>query len=764
MRNFLKIFLLSIFLIYFTSSFNFSYAEERNVLVKNVLIKNNQRIDTETVLSYVGIKKGDSVNYEILNLKLKEMYKTGLFADIKFRIVQNELIVLIIENPVVNNITISGNDKIKTDLLTTEIKLKSREVFKKKQLQDTLDIFRSLYKQAGFFSAVFQPKISKLSQNRVNINIKITEGTRTKIKGIKFIGNKVFKDKRLKGIISTKESKLYRVFSAGDIYDPDRINYDKELLRRYYLQEGYADFTIKSTIAEITKDKQNFFITFTMDEGKKYKFGDIKVESKNPAFDNKTVDAIINPLRNSYYNIENLDKVMKDLKEYGGNLGFAFLDIKPNIKKNSKDKIIDIAFIIGETKKVYVGRINVKGNSRTEDRVVRREMRFNEGDSFNNEKLARSTQRIRNLGFFDEVTVDQKDLGASDRVGLDISVIEKQTGQFSVGGGFSSTNGAQANVGISEKNFLGKGQDIRANLTVAERQDQIDISFTEPYFLDKDIAAGMDIFKTKTTFADESSYDTDTVGAAIRVGYMITERSRHSWHYTYKSEDVEGVKSGASEFVNSQKGSYKTSSIQHTLGFFGFNDRLNPTSGTTWTIKNKLAGLGGNVSFFKTDLKLSKYFPMTDSIIWGAKFNAGYIFGYNDDDVNLKDRYFLGGDSFAGFEVGGLGPRDTTSANRDSLGGNLLYTVEADLRVPIPGIAPQLGINGRFFTIAGAVTEIDENGGDKIKDNSNPRVSAGFGVQWRSPFGPVAVDIAYPIMKEDFDRTQLVKFNFGQRF
>ena len=763
MKKFIKIFLLVVFCS-LSTTINLIKAETKSVVVNEIIIKNNQRIDSETILSYLNVYKGDKVNYQILNKKLKEMYALGLFADIKFRVVNNDLIILIKENPMINNINFSGNKKVKDETINQEIKLKSRNVFQKKELRDAIETLRELYKRTGFFSAVFKPKIINLSQNRVDINIKIIEGKKTKIKGIKFVGNKIFSEKRLKGIVSTKESKLYRILSAGDIYDPDRINYDKDLLRRFYLKEGYADFQIKSVIAEISKNKNNFYITYNVSEGNRYKFGEVSAKSANKSLSQKKLDEITDNLNDSTYNIDALDEAINDIKVYAGNQGFAFVRVTPQLKRDPKESKINVIISVSETKKVYVGRVNIAGNSRTEDRVIRREFRFNEGDSFSTDKLRRSQQRIRNTGFFENVDVERRQIDRNDRVDLDVKVIEKQTGQFSVGGGFSSTNGAIANVGIAEKNFLGKGQDLRLKLSVAERQDEIDLSFTEPYFRGKNIALGTDIYKVKTTYADESSYDSDNFGAAIRVGYMITEKSRHMWNYLLKQEEIEGIKSQASDFINNQKGSYTTSAVSHTLSFFGFDDRLNPSKGTEWKLQNTLAGIGGNVYFFSTDVKLSKYIKISDGYIFGTKLNGGYIFGYNDDDVGLKDRYFLGGDSFVGFETSGIGPRDTTAANKDALGGNLMYTGELDLKIPIPGIAPQLGINGRFFGKAGAVTEIDENGGDKIKDNSNPRVSAGFGVQWKSPFGPVSVDFAYPVMKEDFDRTQMIKFGFGARF
>ena len=737
----------------------------RNIQITDIIVQNNQRIDKETILTYLGIEPGDKVNYQILNKKLKEMYGLGLFADIKFRVSGDTLIVLIKENPMINNIDFIGNKRIKEDAMRSEIKLKSRNVYQKSEVQDTIVLIRDLYKRSGYFSAKIKAQINRLSQNRIDITFRINEGEKTKIKGVKFIGNKIFSDKRLKGVISTKESKLWRIMSAGDIYDPDRINYDKDLLRRYYLQEGYADFKIISAIAELTKDKSGFFVTFSVDEGERYKFGKVKIDNKNyKDMDNKEIEKLSKILEGKKYNINKLDMVMKEIREYGGNLGFAFLDVRPNLNKKKETNEIDVTIMINKSKKIYVNRIQVQGNTRTKDKVIRREMKFNEGDSFSNSKLKRSEQRIRNLGFFETVNSENVQTKKNDRTDIVFKVKEKQTGQFSVGGGFSSTDGALANVGISEKNFLGKGQDLTLKFTVAERATQLDFGFTEPYFRGKDIALGLDLFKSKVTYADESSFDNDSLGGGLRFGYMLTERTRHSWNFSYKGETIQGVKVGASDFITSQKGDYTTSQLSHHLTYYGLNDRLNPTKGSRLRISNSLAGLGGNVNYFKSDIGTSWFRSVTDEYVFSMHFKGGYIFGYNDKKVKLKERYFLGGDSFAGFQTAGIGPRDSTSANKDALGANMMYTLKTELRVPIPGIAPQLGINGVFFGVVGTATEIDEDGGGKIKDDSSPRISAGFGVQWKSPFGPVRVDFAHAVMKEDYDQTQFLKFNFGAGF
>ena len=401
MRSRFSIFLILIVVFtIFNAKLSFSNTN-RNIQISNIVVQNNQRIDKETILSYLGIEPGDNVNYQILNTKLKKMYGLGLFADIKFRVSGDTLVVLIKENPMINNIEFIGNSKVKEDAMRAEIQLKSRNVYQKSEVQDTIGIIRDLYKRSGYFSAKIKAQVSRLSQNRIDITFRINEGEKTKIKGIKFIGNKIFSDKRLKGIVSTKESKLWRIMSAGDIYDPDRINYDKDLLRRYYLQEGYADFKVISAIAELTKDKSGFFITYSVAEGEKYKFGKVKIDNKNyQDMDNKKIEKISKILQGKKYDISKLDEVIKNIREYGGNLGFAFLEVRPNLNKKKETNEIDVTIMISKSKKIYVNRIDVQGNKRTKDKVIRREMKFNEGDSFSNSKLKRSEQRIRNTGFF----------------------------------------------------------------------------------------------------------------------------------------------------------------------------------------------------------------------------------------------------------------------------------------------------------------------------------------------------------------------------
>tara|TARA_Y100001960_G_scaffold313641_1_gene376885 strand:- start:46 stop:1161 length:1116 start_codon:yes stop_codon:yes gene_type:complete len=363
-------FFLLIFSIFFFNNNSYSNTQ-RNIEIKDIIVKNNQRIDTETIISYLNIDPGDPVNYQILNRKLKEMYKLGLFADIKLRVSNQNLIVLIKENPMINNVNFLGNKKLKEDNLREEIQLKSRNVFQKKALQDDLTIIRDLYKRSGYFSAKIEPNISKLSQNRIDVTFKINEGDKTKIKGIKFLGNKIFSDKRLKSIISTKESKLWRILSSGDIYDPDRVNYDKDLLRRYYLQEGYADFKIISAVAELTKNKSGFFITYSVDEGERYNFGKVTIDNKNyQEMQNEVIVKLIKNLEGSKYNIDKLDEAIKSIKEYGGNFGYAFLTVRPNLKRDTNTKKINVTILIDKAKKIYVSRIDIKGNNRTRDRVI----------------------------------------------------------------------------------------------------------------------------------------------------------------------------------------------------------------------------------------------------------------------------------------------------------------------------------------------------------------------------------------------------------
>ena len=734
-------------------------AQGSDRIIRDVRIEGNQRIEGDTVRSYMVIAPGDRYNSDRINRSLKALFSTGLFSDVTIRRQGDVLVVSLVENPVINRIAFEGNRRVNDEALQQEIQLRPRVVYTRSRVQIDVQRILQVYRRSGRFAATVDPKVIQLPQNRVDLAFEINEGPLTGIRKIDFIGNKKFRDGKLRDAIVTKESRWYRFFSTTDTYDPDRLTLDRELLRNFYLSNGYADFRVVSAVAELTQDRKDFFVTFTVDEGQKYRFGKIDISTSLRDLDAETLQPKVSAVEDETYDAEKIEDSIEDITFELGRLGFAFVDVRPRVNRDRESLTIDVSFEINEGPRVYVERINITGNVRTLDKVIRREFRLVEGDAFNTAKLRRSRQRIRALGFFDNVELTQTRGTTPDRVVVNVDVQEKSTGQLTFGAGLSTSDGLLGTVGIRERNLLGRGQDLRVNISASFRRQQIDLSFTEPYFLDRNLAAGFDIFRVRRDLQDRSSFDQQNTGGRLRAGFSIAERLRMTLRYTLRQDEIRDIDESTSVFIRDEEGTETTSALGYELIYDRRDDRFLPNTGYVLRGGQELAGLGGSVRFIQTTAGWSYFYPFTDEFVGNIALNGGHVVGL-DDDVGINNRFFVGGESFRGFESGGIGPRD--SATNDALGGNVFYVATAELRFPL-GFARELGVLGRVFTEVGTLSEIDVSG-PNLQDSSNPRVSAGFGISWRSPFGPIRVDIAQPIIEEDFDESELFRFRFGTRF
>ncbi|NBT29742.1 MAG: outer membrane protein assembly factor BamA, partial [Gammaproteobacteria bacterium] len=670
-----------------------------------------------------------------------------------------DVVVRIVENPIINRLAFEGNRRIEDEILRDEVKLRPRVVFTRSRVQTDLQRIMDLYRRSGRFSAVVVPKVIQLPQNRVDLVFEIKEGELTEIRKISFVGNKEFDDGDLREIVQTKESAWYRFFSSDDTYDPDRLTFDRELLRRHYLANGYADFRVVSAIAELTPNNKAFFVTFTVEEGKRYKFGKIDVRTSLNNVDVKKLRADLPIETGNWYNADEVEAAIGSLTDAVGILGYAFVDIRPRVQRDRDKRTVDVTFTIQEGPRVFVELVNISGNVRTLDEVIRREVLLVEGDAFNTSKLRRSRQRIRNLGFFERVEIENKAGSAPDKTVIDVSVREKSTGEISFGAGFSSTSGVLADASIRERNLLGRGQDLKLGLQVGEKQQLIDLSFTEPYFLNREVSAGFDVFRTVRDLQAESSFDRESLGFALRAGYRVTEALSQSWKYTLREEDIADVPSDASAAIKEQEGEFVTSAIGQTLLYDKRDSRFTPTDGYFVQFENTLAGFGGDSRYLRNEVSSGTFFSLAERWILNIGGGGGYIVGIGDD-IRIIDRFFLGGNSLRGFEDSGVGPRDL--ATQDSVGGNWYYRGTVGLRFPL-GLPNEFGLSGRIFTDAGSVGENDSTLAS-ITDTGSLRMSVGTGILWNSPFGPVNIDLAQAILKEDFDQTEIFRFSFGARF
>jgi outer membrane protein insertion porin family len=728
--------------------------------VQDIKIEGAERIEQATILSYLDVRPGDPMSQPTLDRALKNLFATGLFADVNLREESGTLIVNVTENPIINQIAFEGNERIEDEELLAEISLRPRQVFTRTKVQTDVSRLYQVYRRNGRFSVSIEPKVIKLDQNRVNLVFEVTEGDITKVESIRFIGNKRFDDDQLRSELSTKESAWYRFISADDRYDPDRLSYDQELLRRFYLKEGYADFKIISAVAELSNDRSNFFITVTLEEGERYKFGNIAIDSQLRDFDASVLNKQVEIASGDWYDADLVQETVDKLTDALGDMQYAFVNVKPDIKRNREALTADISFQISETPRVFVERINVNGNIRTLDKVIRREMILAEGDPFNKSKLSRSEQRIRDLDYFETVEMDVKQGTAPDKTVVDIDVAEKSTGELSVGAGFSTSDGPLADFRIRERNLLGKGQNLELAAVIAGERTEFDVGFTEPHFLNRDLAAGFDLFHITRDLQDESSYDQRRTGGAVRIGYPLSERWRQTFKYRAERNEITDVQSDASRFIQDQEGERDTSAFSQRLTYDNRDSTLFPTDGWLLWLDTEVAGLGGDAKYISGKTGASYYYPIADQWILNLLAETGAIGGYTDSDVEINERFFIGSSTLRGFEQAGIGPRDENT--EDALGGNYFYRGTAEMTFPT-GLPEELGILGHAFTDFGSLWDLDDSG-PEVLDESSLRATAGLGLSWRSPFGPLRIDVAVPYLKEDYDQEEVFRFNFGTRF
>lgn len=734
--------------------------EAAEIFVSQIEVDGLQRVERETVLSYLNVEQGSSVSQEYLNSSMKRLFETGLFADVNIDARGNGVLaVKVVENPVINKRVFDGNDKVDDTLLESEVQLKSGSIYNIAKVQDDVQRILEVYKRSGRYATVVEPKIIKRDQNRVDLVYEISEGPTAAISKVNFIGNHHYSDDDLQSEIMSKESRWYRLFSSSENYDPEKTNYDKELLRRFYLKRGYADFRVLSAVAELSPDKKSFVVTYVLDEGPRYKLEDVRIQSMIKDVDVAALSGQVQQEKGDWYNADLAERSVYALTEELGKKGFAFVDVTPELEKTSGNKMV-LTFNIAEGQRVFVDRINITGNTRTEDEVIRREFRIDEGDAFNAAKIRASRRNVENLNYFSKVDIQTEPNPNDDsKVDINVNVEEKSTGAFNVGVGYSTVNGALFRAGIAENNFQGKGQKLSADVAVSQRTSEYDLSFTEPYFMGRRLSAGIDLFRTEEDYQDEGSYDSESTGGRLRLGWNYTDDFAQYLRYTLKEDKISNVDRNASIYIKEEEGRYSNSSIGQTMVYDKRDSAINPKEGYYLSFGNDVAGLGGDEKYLKFDGKAYKYFTLADYYTFKLFINGGYITGYGDENVRLSNRYYLGGSTLRGFEFAGIGARDKFT--KDALGGNWMIYSGAEMSFPI-GL-DEVGVRGRTFVDMGILGKPDDINEDYVEYSDTPRVAAGFGFQWQSPMGQIDVDLAFPIVKEDYDETEVFRLNFGSR-
>jgi len=742
--------------------------------IRDIRVEGTQRIESGTVLSYMTVKPGDAFDPAQEDASLKNLFQTGLFADVTFRRDGNTLIVLVAENPIVNKIAFEGNKKLESDKLTDEIQIKPRTVYTRTRVQADVDRILELYRRAGRYSARVEPKVVVLDQNRVDLVFEIDEGPRTPVSRINFVGNHAFDGDALRDAVLTKEAIWWRFLTSNDSYDPDRLQYDKELLRRFYLSNGYADFRVVSAVAELTPNRQDFFITFTIDEGEKFDFGKIDIRGELKGLDTETIKDHLLTVEGETYNASKIEDTVTALSQAVTQQHFAFVDVRPEFNKNRDTHTVDITYDVSEGPRIFVERINIVGNETTVDEVIRREMKLAEGDAFNQDLLKKSEQNLKDLDYFDKVNVTNTPGSEPDKTIVDVKVTEKSTGEVSVGGGYSGLNGAFAQFNIRQRNLFGEGKDLQFGAEISSYYQQLNISYTQPYLLGRDIAAGFDIIRSVQDYTQNYTYDQEQTGFDVRVGYALSDNLRQTLTYKFTANQITNIQSGASIYIYEQQGLRFTSQVSQAIVYDRRDSRIDTTKGYILSLQTSLAGLGGTDHYFQTVAKAGYYYPIADGWVLNARIEGGDVVGLGDM-VNIESRFFIGGDNLRGFRIAGIGPRDVQT--HDPLGGDYYYVGSLETSIPL-GLPQEYGIKAYGFSDFGALGGIEESNKPVLGFNNqlitpSPngifnsfalRASAGIGVSWKSPFGLVRVNIAYPFLKQDLDKGQVLNFNFGSHF
>ncbi len=738
--------------------------------IRSIVVNGAQRLEPTTVLSYMKLRVGQTYSQESADQALKDLFETELFKDVSIRNNQGAVVIDVVENPVINRILLEGNKRIKEDKIYPEIRLAPRQIFTRSKVRADVARIVELYKRKGRFAANVEPKMVQLDQNRVDIVFEINEGPKSKVQQINIIGNEEFSDGKLRGEMVTKQSRFYRFFSSSDTYDPDRLAFDQQKLRQFYLTEGYADFRVISAVAELTPDKRDFIITYVVEEGERYKFGEVTVESDIRDFTPEFLTPQLPMKAGDFYNAKQVEDTVERLSETAGLFGYAFADVRPQFTRNKDTLTMDILFQVAESDRVYVERIDINGNTLTQDKVVRREFRLNEGDAFNSFQVKRSANRIKSLGFFQEaLEIEQKQGSAPDRIILEANVEEKATGELQLSAGFSSVENFILQASVRQRNFRGKGQELRTSVSYSSFSQSIELGFTEPYLFDRNIAVGADIFRrdlNSFNFVNndrETTFEQLTTGFQIRAGVPITEYLSASFRYGLSQDDVtleptlffsdsnnDGIRGNspadvcdplvAGRFLCDALGNRTTSSIGASLIYDDRDNRVRPTRGQSVVGSVDFAGLGGSVKYLRGRLNASKHWRVLGDFIFTASAEGGYIHplsnrsstsGDGIDDVRLTDRFFLGEPQIRGFDIRGVGPRVVRSTTipgldtngnpineivpvtngrqtDDAIGGRAYYLGRAELEIPLGSGARELGLRPSIFVDVGAVFKVTQ--------------------------------------------------------
>jgi outer membrane protein insertion porin family len=753
-------------LIFLASSlFVFSYAVADEKITK-IVVHGNQRIQTSTIEEYIGLREGQQFSLESQNDAVKSLYATSLFEDVSINFVNGVLRVDVKETPFVSKVTFTGNSKIKSAILTNEISTVAGESLRKAKLRADVEKIKEMYKRSGRFSVNVNSKIEEQGNNAVKVIFQITEGPKTGVKSIYFAGNANYSNSELRSVIMTKESKWFRFLETNDTYDPDRIEYDKHLLAKFYNSVGFADFNVISVTADLLPTKEGFILTYSVDEGNKYQFENITVNNKLKNVETAEVEKFISQKKGETFNLDAMESIAEKITSYLGSRGYPQVEVYPDIKPNREARIVDVVIVVDQADKIFINKINIEGNLKTEDHVIRRQLKIAEGDIFNRSKIEKGEQNIRNLDYFDKLMLKIAPTDRRDRYDINIDVEEKSTSSIGLDLGYNTAGGPFGRISFLERNLLGTGKYLNAGIQVGKKSISYYGGVTNPHFLDKDLSLGVNFFRTQdgrgSGFGNgEQNYSKTSTGGKTSIGYDITDDLSHEVEYLLKQDKLSGPSDSASVFIKEQMGKFTTSAIGHSLTYDRTDSRILPKNGYLIVGSQEFAGVGGNTKYLKHELD-GKYFKSFVENKYTLKLSAaaGHIKGVSGKKVRISDRFNLGDASLRGFAPGGIGPRDKKTD--EGFGGQKYYTVSSELNFPL-GLPQEFNVTGAVFADAGSLWDADSKSStpEGFYNDKALRASVGFGFIWITKIAPIKVYWGFPMKKQKYDEKQTFHIQFS---
>jgi outer membrane protein insertion porin family len=761
-------------------------AQVTSPATSSIVVEGNRRIEAETIRTYFHVRPGGRLDAATMDAALKDLLASGLFQDVRIRQAGDRVIVTVVENPVINRVAFEGNKSLKDDQLRGELQSKQAGPLSRATVQSDVVRVTDLFRRSGRFDVRVEPKIIELPNQRVDLVFEVQEGVRTGIKHIVFVGNKAYSSQRLKQVIKSGETNLLSFLLSNDLYDPDRIEVDRSQLRRFYLSHGYPDIRIVSAEATYDPDRKGLVATYTIDEGNRHHIGTVNVQSAIPSIDPSPMRAKMRTSPGDVFNAEAVEKSAEDITIELAKGGQPFAVVRPQVVRDRRAATINLVYRIEEGSRSYVEQINIRGNLKTQDHVIRREFDLSEGDAYNRALVARAERRLKNLGYFKNVKITTEPGSTPDRVIVNVALEEQNTGEFSVGGGYSTSDGFIGEVSVGERNLFGSGLYVRASGRYGDFTKGIDLSVTEPYIMGSRVSAGVNLFAKQSTTSSFQSFGSESFGGALTLATPLSEQIGTQYRYSLVRQritldpaltDCTATNPAPGCLANGEAslpikqaalaGAAWVSSIGYTLSYNTLDNIRNPTSGIRSDFRQDLAGVGGDVKFLKSTEDFRYYHEVGGDAVAMVRAQGGYVTPWGGQQLPLLNSFFGGPDLVRGFAVNGFGPRDITDGtSKDNVGGTRYWATTAELRTPIPWIPPESGLRVAVFADAGSLWGFAGTGSSpslsqsfKVADSKTIRSSMGAGLIWDSPFGPMRVDYAYPTSKAAFDVTQRLRFS-----